>query len=81
MQFVEKGIENEKTLMLIPGTCCNWETNFMRVIPELEKKYHLICVNYDGFDGSDAIFPDILILTGFFGDSYGKDRSIHQGKL
>lgn len=63
MQFVEKGIENEKTLMLLPGTCCNWETNFMRVIPELEKKYHLICVNYDGFDGSDAVFPDILTVT------------------
>lgn len=63
MQFVEKGIENEKTLMLLPGTCCNWETNFMRVIPELEKKYHLICVNYDGFDGSDSVFPDILTVT------------------
>ncbi len=63
MQFVEKGIENEKTLLLLPGTCCNWETNFMRVLPELEKKYHLICVNYDGFDGSDAIFPDIITVT------------------
>ena len=63
MQFVEKGTENKKTLMLLPGTCCNWETNFMRVIPELEKKYHLICVNYDGFDGSDTVFPDIITVT------------------
>ena len=63
MTFEEIGLENGKTLMLLPGTCCNWETNFGSVIPELSKKYHLICVNYDGFDGSDEIFPDMITVT------------------
>ena len=30
---------------------------------ELGKHYHLICVNYDGFDGSDLIFPDMITVT------------------
>ncbi len=52
-----------KTLMLLPGTCCDWQTNFERVISVFAKKYHLICVNYDGFDGSDVIFPDMITVT------------------
>ena len=52
-----------KTLMLLPGTCCDWQTNFKNVIPVLSEKYHLICVNYDGFDGSDVIFPDMITVT------------------
>ena len=63
MTFDEFGKENEKTLMLLPGTCCDWQTNFERVIPTLSEKYHLICVNYDGFDGSDVIFPDMITVT------------------
>ena len=51
MKFEEFGTENEKTLMLLPGTGCTWQINFGAVKEELEKKYHLICVNYDGFDG------------------------------
>lgn len=35
MTFEEIGLEKGKTLMLLPGTCCNWETNFGSVIPEL----------------------------------------------
>ena len=64
MQFEEMGNMSGKTLMLLPGTCCNWQTNFGTVIQQLSDKYHLICVNYDGFDGSDLIFPDILTITG-----------------
>ncbi len=63
MRFDEKGLETGKTLMLLPGTCCNYETNFGAVLGELEKKYHLICVNYDGFDGTDIVFPDMLTIT------------------
>lgn len=63
MVFDEKGLENDKTLLLLPGTCCNYETNFGSVIEELGKHYHLICVNYDGFDGSDRIFPDVITIT------------------
>jgi len=63
MQFEEMGNMSGKTLMLLPGTCCDWQTNFGTVIPVLSEKYHLICVNYDGFDGSDAIFPDMMTVT------------------
>lgn len=49
MQYEEMGNMSGKTLMLLPGTCCDWQTNFGTVIPDLSEKYHLICVNYDGF--------------------------------
>ena len=63
MTFEEFGTEHEKKLMLLPGTCCDWQTNFCNVFSRLEAKYHLICVNYDGFDGSDVIFPDMITVT------------------
>ncbi len=63
MQFEEIGLESGKTLMLLPGTCCDYQTNFANVLPQLAEKYHLICVNYDGFDGSDTVFPDMITIT------------------
>lgn len=63
MQFYETGNMSGKTLMLLPGTCCDWQSNFGSVIDDLKEKYHLICVNYDGFDGSDLIFPDMITVT------------------
>ncbi len=63
MQFVEMGNLTGKTLMLLPGTACDYQTNFAAVLDRLGEKYHLICVNYDGFDGSDAVFPDMITVT------------------
>ena len=63
MEFVEMGKQDGKTLMLLPGTACDYQTNFAAVLDRLGEKYHLICVNYDGFDGSDLIFPDIIMVT------------------
>ena len=63
MQFDEKGSMSGKTLMLLPGTACDYQTNFATVLDRLGEKYHLICVNYDGFDGSDAVFPDMITVT------------------
>ncbi len=63
MTFQEFGKEEGKTLMLLPGTCCNWETNFGTVVNELAEKYRLICVNYDGFDGGEEVFPDMITVT------------------
>ena len=60
MTYTELGTQNRKTLMLLPGTCCNWETNFGTVVNSLSQKYHLVCVNYDGFDGSDKIFSTVI---------------------
>ncbi len=63
MQFDETGKMTGKTLMLLPGTACNYQINFAAVLDRLAEKYHLICVNYDGFDGSDAVFPDMISVT------------------
>ena len=63
MQFDEMGNAAGKTLFLLPGTACDYQTNFGSVLDRLGEKYHLVCVNYDGFDGSDRIFPDMLTVT------------------
>ena len=63
MEFAEMGAENGKTLMLLPGTACDYQSNFAAVLDRLGEKYHLICVNYDGFDGSGTIFPDMMTVT------------------
>ncbi len=63
MQFDEFGNKNGKTLMLLPGTACDYQTNFAAVLDRLGEKYHLICVNYDGFDGSGSVFPDMITVT------------------
>jgi len=46
MRFDEMGNMNGKTLMLLPGTACDYQTNFGAVLDRLGEKYHLICVNY-----------------------------------
>lgn len=63
MQYTEMGNQAGKTMMLLPGTACDYQTNFGAVLDRLAEKYHLICVNYDGFDGSDLIFPDMITVT------------------
>ena len=63
MQFHEKGLKTGKVLFLLPGTACDYQTNFGSVLNRLGEKYHLVCVNYDGFDGSDRIFPDMITVT------------------
>ncbi len=78
MTFEEFGTEHEKTMMLLPGTCCDWQINFRNVFSRLEEKYHLICVNYDGFDGSDLIFPDMLTVTAKI-EQYIQEK--HGGRL
>ena len=68
MQFEETGNSRGKTLMLLPGTGCDYQTNFGSVLDRLAEKYHLICVNYDGFDGSDLIFLFILFPNNIYLD-------------
>lgn len=63
MQFDEMGNPSGPTLMLLPGTACDYQTNFDKVLDRMGEKYHLICVNYDSFDGSDLIFPDMITVT------------------
>ena len=58
MQFDEMGLMTGKILFLLPGTACDYQTNFRSVLNRLADKYHLVCINCDGFDGSNLIFPD-----------------------
>ena len=53
------GLENGKKLVLLPGTACTWQVNFARVIDALAARYHLVCVNYDGFEGN----PDVCFTS------------------
>ena len=65
MQFTEMGRQDGKTMLLLPGTACTWQINFHPVIDALAARYHLICVNYDGFDGDNTKpFTDMLTVTG-----------------
>ena len=64
MQFEEFGNMDGKILLLLPGTACTWQLNFKNVVGELAQKYHLIAVNYDGFEGDpDVIFTDVPTVT------------------
>jgi len=66
MLFTEMGLADGKTLVLLPGTGCTWELNFMKVIDDLAQKYHSICVNYDGFEPDKSKrteFTDILTIV------------------
>ena len=66
MQFTEMGLPEGKTMVLLPGTGCTWELNFMKVIDDLATRFHLICVDYDGFETDLAQrtdFTDILTVV------------------
>lgn len=49
--------------MLLPGTFCRFRENFSKVIPLLEDRFHVIGVDYDGFDGNGTEFSDMITVT------------------
>ena len=64
MKVCSFGNETAPALLLLPGTCCHWKSNFERVIPLLEKDFHVLCVSYDGFDETESTeFPTMLAET------------------
>ena len=67
------GNRSGKTLMLLPGTACDYQTNFGTVLERLGEN-----VNYDGFDGNDLIFPDMITITEKI-EKYIKDN--YDGKI
>lgn len=52
MRSDEMGKLFGKTLMLLPGTARDCQTNFGAAPDRLGEKHHPICVSYDSFDGS-----------------------------
>ena len=51
MEAHEFGKENKEKILLIPGNIMSWR-QFEDVIPHLEKKYHVIAISTDGYDGT-----------------------------
>ncbi len=49
MKFYEFGKENEKTIMLLHGNMVT-HRQFENIVPLLEGRYHVITVDFDGFD-------------------------------
>ena len=64
MKVYSFGADDAPALLLLPGTCCHWRSNFGHVIPLLEKDFHVLCVSYDGFDETERTeFPTMLEET------------------
>ena len=55
MEAYEFGKENEKKIVLIPGNMMSYR-QFEKLIPLLEKKYHVIAISTDGYDDKGTIF-------------------------
>ena len=63
MNVTEYGVDNEKTLLLLPGAFANVELCYGNVIPALAEKYHVIAVDYDGFDGKGGEFTSFIRMA------------------
>ena len=59
MKIHSFGDAAKPTLLLLPGTCCDWKGNFGGVIPLLEPDFRVLCVSYDGFEETqpETTFP------------------------
>lgn len=65
MKVYTFGREDAPTILLLPGTCCHWKSNFGHVIPLLEKDFRVLCVSYDGFDETERTeFPTMAEEAG-----------------
>lgn len=64
MKVYSFGDKQNKTIMLIPGTCCHWQKNFGHVISLLEKEFYVLCVSFDGFDETEeTVFQNMIDET------------------
>ena len=53
MKIYPFGAKDAPVLLLLPGTCCHWKSNFGVVIPLLADSFRVLCVSYDGFDETE----------------------------
>ncbi len=64
MKVYAFGNETMPVILLLPGTCCHWKSNFGHVIPLLQTNYRVLCVSYDGFDETESTeFPTMIEET------------------
>lgn len=53
MKVYEFGNAKNPSIMLFPGTCCYWKTNFGHVLDALQKSFYTLVVSYSGFDETE----------------------------
>ena len=53
MKVYKLGDSSKPTIMLFPGTCCYWKTNFGHVFENLQKYFYIMVVSYSGFDETE----------------------------
>lgn len=53
MKIYQFGNKQAPAILLLPGTCCHWKSNFENVIPLLADEMCVLCVSYDGFDETE----------------------------
>lgn len=64
MKVYSFGPADRPAIVLLPGTCCHWRSNFGRVIPLLQPELRVLCVSYDGFDETERTeFPTMIEET------------------
>ena len=53
MKVYKFGDQSKPVIMLFPGTCCHWKTNFGHVLKPLQKYFYTMVVSYSGFDETE----------------------------
>ena len=53
MKVYEFGDKNKPGIMLFPGTCCYWKSNFGHVLENLQEHFYTMVVSYSGFDETE----------------------------
>lgn len=53
MKIYEFGDKTKPSIMLFPGTCCYWKTNFGHVLEGLQQYFYTLVVSYSGFDDTE----------------------------
>lgn len=64
MKVYTFGDAAKPAVLLLPGTCCHWESNFGQIIPLLASDFRVLRVSYGGFDETERTeFPTMLEET------------------
>ncbi|MBQ8313503.1 MAG: alpha/beta hydrolase [Clostridia bacterium] len=76
MKFHESGLWDAPVLLLLPGTCCHWQKNFGHVLPMLNRRFHVVCASYDGFDETEdttftTVTDQVEKIEDFVQQSFG----------
>ena len=53
MKVYPFGDSSKPSIMLFPGTCCYWKTNFGHVLDGLQQHFYTLVVSYSGFDDTE----------------------------